>query len=423
MAMGLRAAVVGGALVALAGAGCSSSSPSMSTKTTTAPTGLASTAAPPPPVPAQYQGLVTTLQGQLSSFATQVGSPSSGAHTVMAANLIAADGNVGQGLLTPTLLTTASTMLHRLKQMGLRGIMLEVGFPLLLPSFPNSPGYTSFYQHVAQMIHSDGMTLSIEVNPVFTSPQISSLHPDYRGLTVDSYAAEQRQEAQAIIDTMHPDYLTILDEPDTFGSNLSLPLNNPGTVVHLVTLELTGLTRGSTRVGAGTGTWSPPAYDQALLNQTSIDYLSVHVYPLAQLDVQNLNTDIAAANQAHKPAVMDEVGFYKNLISGNFDATGTIHGNATGAANEQKLLAFSFFEPLDRQFLTLITRYARNHNVALVAPFETPIFFAYVDWTPALDAASNLQFRSVQTQAVQAAMTAGTLSSTGRTYSQLATGK
>jgi hypothetical protein len=423
MAMGLRAVAVGAALVALACTGCSSSSPSTATGTTTAPTVSASTAAPAPPVPPQYQGLVATLQGQLSSFATQVGSSPSGGHTVMAANLIAADGNIGLGLLTPNALTTASTMLQRFKQMGLRGIMLEVGFPLLLPSFPNSAGYTSFYQRVARMIHADNMTLSVEVNPVFTSPQISSLHPDYRGLTVDSYAAEQRQEAQAIIDTMHPDYLTILDEPDTFGSNLALPLNNPATVVQLVNLELTGLTRGSTRVGAGTGTWSPPAYDQALLAQTAINYLSVHVYPLAQLDVQNLNTDLAAANQAHRPAVMDEVGFYKNLISGNFDATGTIHANATGAANEQKLLAFSFFEPLDRQVLTLITRYARNHSVALVAPFDTPTFFAYVDWTPTLDATPNVQFRSVQTQALRAAMAAGTLSSVGRTYSHLATSK
>jgi hypothetical protein len=420
--MGLKAVLVGGALMALLCASCSSSSMS-TTRTTTAPTGSASTAAPSPPIPAQYQGLVATLQGQLSSFATQVGPSSSGAHTVMAANLIAADGNIGQGLLTPNALHTASTMLQRFKQMGLRGIMLEVGFPLLLPNFPNSTGYTSFYERVAQMIHADHMTLSVEVNPVFTSPQISSLHPDYRGLTVDSYAAEQRQEAQAIVDTMHPDYLTILDEPDTFGSNLSLPLNNPTTVVRLVNLELTGLNRAATRVGAGTGTWSPPAYDQALLNQTSIDYLSVHTYPLAQLDVQNLNTDLGAANRAHKPAVLDEVGLYKNLISGNFDASGTIHANATGAANEQKLLAFSFFEPLDRQFFTLMTRYARNHSVALVAPFETPTFFASVDWTPTLDAAPNLQFRSVQNQAVLAAMSAGGFSSVGRTYSHLATSK
>ncbi len=420
--MGLKAILMGGALVALMGASCSSSSMS-TTRTTTAPTGSTSTAAPAPPVPAPYQGLVPTLQGQLSSFATQVGPPSSGAHTVMAANLIAADGNIGQGLLTPNALNTASTMLQRLKQMGLRGIMLEVGFPLLLPSFPNSAGYGSFYQQVAQMIHADHMTLSVEVNPVFTSPQISSLHPDYRGLTIDSYAAEQRQEAQAIIDTMHPDYLTILDEPDTFGSNLSLPLNNPTTVVRLVNLELTGLTRGSTRVGAGTGTWSPPAYDQALLNQTSIDYLSVHVYPMAQLDIQNLNTDLAAANQAHRPAVMDEVGFYKNLISGNFGASGTIHANPTGAANEQKLLTFSFFEPLDQQFLTLITRYARNRGVVFLAPFETPTFFASVDWNPTLDAKPNLQFRAVINQAVLAAMSAGTLSSVGHTYARLAASK
>jgi hypothetical protein len=419
--VGLKVVLVGATIAGLIGAGCSSSS--TSTGAATAPITSTSTTTPPPPVPGPYQGLVATLQGQVSSFAAQVGPAFTGAHTVMAANLIAADGNIGQALLTPSALTTASTMLQRLKQMGLRGVMLEVGFPLFLPGFPNSAGYTSFYSQVAQMIHRDGMTLSVEVNPVFPSPLISSLHPDYRGLTVDSYGTEQRQEAQAIIDTMHPSYLTILDEPDTFGANLSLPLNDLTTVTRLVNLELTGLHRGSTRVGAGTGTWTSPSYDQALLSQTSVDYLSVHVYPLAQLDVQNLNTDVAAASRAHKPVVMDEVGLYKDLTSGNFDASGTVHGNATGAANEEKLLAFSFFEPLDRQFLPLITRYARNRGVLFLSPFETLNFFAYVDWTPALDAAPSLQFRNVLDRAAIASMSAGTLSSVGRTYSQLATGK
>jgi hypothetical protein len=342
---------------------------------------------------------------------------------VLAASLIAADGNIGLGLLAPGALTRASTMLRRMHQMGLRGVMLEVGFPLLLPSFANSAGYTSFYQQLAQMIHVDGMTLSIEQNPVFASSQISSLHPDFSGLTVASYAAEQRQEAQIIIDTMHPSYLTVLDEPDTFGSNLSLPLNDPAIGVRLVTSALTGLDRQSTKVGAGTGTWTSPAYDQALLTQTSIDYLSVHVYPLAQLDVDNLNTDVAAAARAHKPVAMDETWLYKDLLAGNFDTTGTIHANPAGAANEQKLDTYSFFEPLDERYLTLITRYARNHGVVFVSPFSTLNFFASVDWTPALDAASEQVPRAAQSRAAGAAMAAGILTKTGTTYSHLATGK
>jgi hypothetical protein len=382
----------------------------------------ASTAATTPPVPAPYRALVATLNQQVSSFATEVGSSSSKGHTVLAASLIAADGNIGQGLLAPAALTRASTMLRRLHQMGPRGVMLEVGFPLLLPSFANSTGYTSFYEQLAAMIHADGMTLSIEQNPVFASSQISSLHPDFSGLTVASYADEQRQEAQIIIDTMHPSYLTVLDEPDTFGSNLSLPLNAPATGVALVERELSGLNRGSTKVGAGTGTWTSPAYDEALLTGTSIDYLSVHVYPLAQADVDNLNTDVSAAAQAHKPVVMDETWLYKDLLTGNFDSTGTIHANPAGAANEQKLDTYSFFEPIDQRFLTLITRYARTHGVLFVSPFSTLNFFASVDWTPALDAASEQVPRAAQSRAAVAAMTAGTLTTVGTGYRQLARG-
>jgi hypothetical protein len=410
--MRLKAVLVSGVLAAVV-CGCFSSERAKAPSTSTSP---APTFAP---VPAPYQDLVATLRGQLASFADTVGPSSVVGHTVLAANLIAADGNIGQGLLAPRALTTASTMLQRLKRMGLRGVMMEVGFPLLLPSFPSSGGYTSFYQQVAGMVHADGMTLSVEVNPVFTSPEISPLHPDYRGLTIDSYAAEQREEAQIIIDTMHPEYLTVLDEPDTFGSNLSLPLNAPATGVQLVNLELTGLNRGSTRIGAGTGTWSPIGYDQALLSQTAIDYLSIHVYPLARVDIQNLKADVAVASQAHKPVVMDEVGFYKDLVSGNFDATGSIHANPAGAANEEKLLAFSFFEPLDQQFLTLITRYARKRGVAFLSPFESLNFFAYVDWTPLLDATPSGRFRNVLDEAAVASMAAGTLTSVGRTYSRL----
>jgi len=373
-----------------------------------------------PPVPAPYRSLVATLQHQVSAFAAETGSSSPKGHPVLAASLIAADGNIGEGLLVPGALTRASTMLRRLHQMGLRGVMLEVGFPLLVPSFANSAGYTSFYQQVADLVHADGMTLSVEQNPVFASAQISSLHPDFAGLTVASYAAEQRQEAQIIIDTMHPTYLTVLDEPDTFGSNLSLALNDPATGVELVNRELAGLNRQSTKVGAGTGTWTSPAYDQALLAQTSIDYLSVHVYPLAQLDVDNLNTDVAAAGRAHKPVVMDETWLYKDLLDGNFDASGTIHANPAGAADEQKLDTYSFFEPLDQRFLTLITRYAANHGILFVSPFETLNFFAYVDWSPALGAASEQVPRAAQSRAAGAAMAAGTLTGTGTTYRRLA---
>lgn len=383
----------------------------------------AADATPAAPVPAPYQTLVSTLQSQLSAFAGAAGPARSTGRTVLASSLIVADGNIGTGLLGPNALPRASLMLRRLHQMGLKGVMLEVGFPLLLPSFPNRAGYTSFYQRLAAEIHADRMTLSIELNPVFTNPLISTLHPDYRGLTVSSYAAEQRREAQILIDTMHPTYLTLLDEPDTFGFNLGLPLNDPSTGVQLVTAELAGLNRRTTKVGAGTGTWTSPAYDQALLTQTSIDYLSVHVYPLGPVAVANLGTDVAAAAQAHKPVVMDETWLAKDLTTGNFDASGHIVDNPDGAANEQRTDTYSFFEPLDQQFLTLITRYARNHGVLFVSAFQTLNFFSYVAWSPALDAGSPQIARAAQGQAVLAAMTAGTLTDTGHTYGQLAGGR
>ena len=137
------------------------------------------------------------------------------------------------------------------------------------------------------------MQLDVKENPAF--PGFTSLTVDYSGLTLASYASEQAQEAQTIIDRLAPTYLTILDETDTFTFHLHLPLDNAQAAVEVLNLELGGLRRGHTRVGAGTGTWMNSTIDQALVTQTSIDYLSVHVYPV---DAQSLSQEHWTSNTA-----------------------------------------------------------------------------------------------------------------------------
>jgi hypothetical protein len=83
--------------------------------------------------------------------------------------------------------------------------------------------------------------------------------------------------------------------------------------------ELAGLRRGSTKVGAGTGTWSDPGIDAALATKTAIDYLSVHVYPIDPTSLAHLDVVSATATRTHKPVVLDETWLYKggNLAGGS----------------------------------------------------------------------------------------------------------
>ncbi len=218
----------------------------------------------------------------LTSVAEPLAAPST--HSpVPAAELLNADGNLGPALLSPAAITNIETILDRFQALHIKGVTVEIGFTMLLPAFTDSAGYLSFYEQVAASVHRRGMQLDIEENPAF--PGFTSLPVDDSGLTVASYASEQAQEAQTIIDRLAPQYLTLLDETDTFAFHLDLPLDNAQAAVQVVNLELNGLRRGHTAVGAGTGTWMSSAIDQALATRTSIDYLSVHVYPV---DAQSL---------------------------------------------------------------------------------------------------------------------------------------
>ncbi len=359
-------------------------------------------------VPSKYVARVGQLEGQVTALEARAGSGTANGSPVMGAELLQANGNLGSALLQPGALDAVGRTLDRFRELGIRGVTVDVSFPLLLPSFQDHARYLDFYRRVAAGVQARGMTLSVEENPVFADTVFSSLSPDYGGLTLASYAAEQRGEAQLIVDDLHPAYLTILDEPDTFANVLGLPLDTAGAATRLVAAELSGLRRGSTKVGAGTGTWSDPAIDRALLDGTSIDYLSVHVYSLDQASLDHLDAVSALATGARRPIVLDEAWLQKTAGQGY-----------QGVVADARIGAFRFFAPLDARFLVAITAYARSHGFAYVSPFWSSRLFAYVPWTPALDGASYATIRRLEDERAASAVAADRFSSTGEAYRQV----
>jgi hypothetical protein len=367
----------------------------------------------PGAVPAEYQSEYAMVQADDRAFESLPGSTSTGSATTVGAELLAANGNIGTGLLDPQALSGVEAELNAYQALGVQGVTVCVSFPLLLPSTPDSSGYLSFYEQVAEQVRSRGMVLSVEENPVFSGTPLTSLSFSYAGLTLSSYAAEEQQQAQLIIDDMRPAYLSLLTEPDTFSSVLQLTLDTPATAAQVVSEELSGLNRGGTLVGAGSGTWSSPAIDQSLLT-TSIDYLDVHVYPLASADITNLESDVAAARAADKPLVMDETWLYKDYTNGSFGPDGTSELAGDGAVNEQKDVSFSFWEPLDESYVTAMLSYVRSQGFSYVAFFDgARCFFGYLTWTPQLDADSYQVLIQTYNQMVSANLRSSSVSGTG----------
>ncbi|MGP0030238.1 MAG: hypothetical protein ACLPVF_07000 [Acidimicrobiales bacterium] len=364
----------------------------------------------PSSVPAPYRPLVAVLEARIAGLRSRSAGLAAKGHTVFGAEVLLANGNRGPALLGPQAVTQATLEVERFHQLGIGGIMLEITFPLLLPSFPDHAAYLAFYEHVVAAARARHMEVTVEENPVF--PGFSAVVANYSGLTLQTYAAEQRQMAQVIIDHLRPTYLTILDETDTFSAHLGLTLDTPAAAVAVVQRELSGLDRRTTKIGAGAGTWEDPAIDRALATETSIDYVSVHVLPIDARTIDNLVTDVRIAQRAEKSIVMDETWLYKDVTPG---VQGLLADNAVTGLN-----GFSFFAPLDQDFLDAVTAFARTHGIAFVSPSWSGQLFAYLTWNPSLDRLSPTALRA-RAAAVQAvAMNDHTYSSTGRAYGRLA---
>ncbi len=375
-------------------------------------TTTAGLAAPPPTVPATYEAAYAGVQSEVADFAGQVPRSPPRAKTTVGAELLTANGNIGEALLSPHALDGVTVELDAYQKLGITGVTVDVSYPLLLSTTPGHARYLTFYESVARAVRRRHMVLSVEENPVFVGTPLTSLDVSYAGLTLQSYAQGERREAQLIIDDVRPAYLSLLTEPDTFTDALGVNVDTPASSVELVRSELAGLRRGRTQVGAGTGTWSSPAIDRALLARTSIDYLDVHVYPLGPGPIAALRADTAAAQSARKPLVMDETWLDK-------PSSGEGHG-PIGAPAELKVKSYSFWEPLDEAYLRAMTSYVRAEGYRYVSFFDgSRAFFGYLSWSPALAAASYEEFTHAYDHLVGANMLAGTVSGTGRVLTGL----
>lgn len=331
----------------------------------------------PAPVPPEYRLLCSGLHSWLAA-PFSVRPAAGGPAPVWGAHLLAADSNRGPVLLEQGTLAGVELMLDRFQELGIQGVSVAIGYPLLTPSFdPQSSRYITFYKAVAAMVRARGMKLSIEQIVLYNKSNFSPWTFDLSGVSMQQMIDDNRQMAQTIIDELHPDYLTVLHEPDTFALLTGKPeFLDANVAVAYVRGVLEGLHRGSTKVGAGGGTWSGPSFANGMV-QTSIDYLDIHVYWVNGSSVQTGKEMVALARAYGKPVVIDEAWLYKSVGEG-------IEGLPGLAGNEKvyRRDVFSFFEPLDRRFLAAAARFARTAGAVYFAPYWSNYFFAYLNYEP-----------------------------------------
>jgi hypothetical protein len=357
--------------------------------------------------------MASRLGANLDAFSAAIGTmaPLSGTQAEPAglgwAELLIANGNRQTGLLAPGEMASVDQSLDAFKRLGMGGVVLGIKLPLLLASFePRAAQYADFYASVAQQARARGLRIDVELSALFCGTVYSSCsfrYPD----SVTGWAEMTAQQAQIVIDRVHPDWLNLISEPNTEASLTGI--RALGTIAGLTQFVTTAVQaigpHGSTELVAGAASWYGPSYDEALVH-TPIDGLVTHIYPVNASTAANLIATAEIAHAAGKPLVADEVWLYKG--------TTTLSGSVAASNDQGALNTYSFWEPLDVRFVDAVREWATKAGVAFVSGFWSQLAFAYSTWSPALDAQPAAQQLASSSQAAQMAMAEGVTTETGR---------
>ena len=363
------------------------------------------------PVPAEYQNLYTTVQAQLNGAKQTVDrlARRSSPRMVYGAALLFADGNRGTQLFLPETLPEVNQEIDTLARIGVRGVSVQVSFPLLLPRTANSARYVQFYEQVARDVARHHMVLNVEENPVLVgTPFALSANVSFAGLTDATYAQEQAQMAQIIVDDLHPAYLSLMTEPDTYATYIGLPdLDQPISSAAVVSQEVKLIKRGSTLLGAGAGSWSSTQFDRDYAT-TGVNYIDLHIYPTEPQFVARAVTDVGVAKAARLPVVMDEFYLFPSVV---FDAKGTVE--------KHEIEPFSFLDPLETQFLRTFTEFAQKEGIGYVDAFDSNNFIAKLTWQSS-DVTTNLRaVNELYDPVLKRDLASGNVTAVGRAYGQM----
>jgi len=376
--------------------------------------------------------MCSELQGYLDSFNSTLTTQWNGQKSDVAfsAELLSANNNMGLGyLLDPATFTAVIVELNADAQLGVQAVKIEGGYPILDPQFYSFPGvkysYTdvvNFYKKLVGEIRRRGLKLVIEVNVLF--PTLATdlpLKAYFSSLSLSQIAAGRAVVAQTIAEELQPDWLTLGAEPDTESLVLGFPSEmTPQQYASYTSTCVTQLRgagiNGHPLIGAGIGDWQMNALDYIqALGTTGIDFLDVHV------DAVNLGwlADVPGYLQAARAAGIKGAGFSEAWLKKASDE------QLKGASEYQILLAigtaadplnaYSFWEPLDTQFIGEVVDLAYWQGLYFMNPFWSPNFFAYLDYNNTAGMTSP-QVQSAWLSEAAAAHKTGFLTATGQAY-------
>jgi hypothetical protein len=370
----------------------------------------------PSEVPAEYRALYGELASRLSAFERRLGNPAR-RKVIAATNLLTANSHAGPALLREDWRRYNLLYLDRLQALGANGVTVTISYPLLTPAFGDPEPYLSFYTALASEVRRRGMKLLVEHNVLLPGYTLVPVRAYYAQVDWQRFTKERYAEVLRIVQHVRPDYLSLVLEPQTHAIALGKKIGVDDWVRY-VKRVVAGVAKKaperSTLLGAGCGSWDDPRYISRFAKIKGLDYVDVHLYPLSNGYTDYLQrtldwTDEIRRLDPAKKIVISEAWLFKAQAR-------ELGGDPTDARMFARDV-YSFWEPLDAQYMRVLAKMAYAKGFELVAPFWSRYFFAYLPHgAPALQTLAPHALMRQANQAAFAALLADQTTATGRAY-------
>jgi len=361
----------------------------------------------------KYQPLYNEISAKLDTFDNSLNSVPNGIKNkiTFGAELLPANGHQGEKLLTEDNYEGTLVYLDALQSLGIQGVKVSINYPLLAPDFPNSDRYLEYYKNLAQELRKRNMKILVAIGNLFSDPSFTDLQVSFSNLTFAEYRQTKRQIAERIINEIHPDFLTLANEPSTEAMTTGLKVTVP-EFTETVRYVLSGLDRSGVLIGAGAGTWNSLDYVKSLARNTDIDYIDIHIYPANYLEQALTMADIASAS--NKRLIIGEAWTYK--------AYDSELGDLSHIATQSEMFSrdvYSFWEPLDSKFLEILVKITKYKGYEFISPFWSRYFFGYLDYETIPKNLTYKQLSQLSNQKAVLNIMNHRLTYTGITYQKL----
>ena len=380
-----------------------------------------SASTPPPPVPAAFQDLYTSLDSSLSSFNTTLNSQWNGVKSpvLFSAQLWNANANTGPQLVNTNSIASIQAQLQELKAMGVKAVTVAVGFPMLYEPFFSSQAqyqqFVTFYQSVAASVRAQGLTLIVDDECLWNGTQALegwNTAPFYATLNWEQYQQARAQNAVTIAQTLQPDYMVVVEEPDTeatmSGQSEANTVSGSTSMLTQILSSLQQADVSGVKVGAGVGSWLSE-YQQFIQSYVTlpVDFIDMHVLPVNDGYLPNALTIASIASTAGKPVTMTQAWLRK------------VRDSELTTLSPSTLLArdpFSFWAPLDAYYLQTMENLAYSTRMIFMSVVEPALFWAYLPYDSSTENLTPSQILNEEIPQSSQNMLAASFTSTALSY-------